>query len=164
MTTLRIEPQDTMDWENTQGLRVHNDLFNLKTTVHCQLQKFACSLCSRLDWPLDYKVSVQDQEVKHEYKLGDSVRVMFSTFGPLGRFSTTSGSPQSLKQFQAFLEKLGSSVQSPVNGAVTDMLRCMTVPNEKDFLIDAYNDDDHSYLELKSPSLRQVFQFTIDHV
>ena len=163
MSTLSIDPKDVMDWENTQGIRVNNDTFNTKTTVLCQLQKFICSLCSRLDWKLDYKVSIQEQEIKHEYQLADKMHIRFSAFGPLNRSVATSGTPQSLKQLQSFLEQIEDSVKAPVNGAVTDMLRCMTVVNEKDFLIDAYNDEEHSYLELKSPGLRQLFQFTINH-
>ncbi len=163
MSTLSIEPKDVMDWELTQGLRVHNEHFNSKTTVLCQLQKFVCSLCSRMNWKLQYDVSIQDQEIKHEYKLSEKLSISFSAFGPLSRSVTTSGSPQSLKQFQAFLEQVEDNLQAPVNGAITDLLRCMTVVNEKDFLIDSYNDEDHSYLELKSPGLRQVFQFMIDH-
>ena len=163
MSTLSIEPQDAMDWELTKGLREYNEQFNSKTTVLCQLQKFVCSLCSRMGWKLHYDVSIQDQEIKHEYKLGDKLSIRFSAFGPLNRSVATSGTPQTLKQFQAFLEQIEDNVKAPVNGAVTDMLRCMTVVNEKEFLIDSYKDEEYSFLELKSPSLRQMFQFTVNH-
>lgn len=164
--THSFNPEDVMDWHLTRIMRKHNEDYNQKPAVLHTLQKFLCSLCSRLGLKLSYRSEFkeEEQEVHQTYRVSDRLSIEFHTYGPLSRRTQKPiQKPQTLEAFQRFLDNLNGLIEAPHNAAITDLLRCLTVVNEKDFLIDLYSDAEESFLEIRSPQLRQSIEFTITH-
>lgn len=164
--THSFPPEDLMDWHLTRIMRHHNETHNQKPAVISTLQKFLCSLCSRLGLHLSYRgeVKEEEQELHHTYRVSDRLLIEFRSYGPLSkRTYRPIQQPQTLERFQRFLDDLNGKIEAPHNAAITDLLRCLTVVNEKDFLIDLYTDTEESFLEIRSPQLRQSIEFTITH-
>lgn len=74
---------------------------------------------------------------------------------------STVRTPQSIGQFNRFLEKLALQLSTPTDGVITDTLRIMCVSNGSTFTIDSYGDEMESTLILESSKLRQRFEFII---
>lgn len=164
--THMFAPDELLDWHLTRVMRKHNEDYNQKPAVINALQKFLCSLCSRLGLKLSYRGEVKEaeQELHHTYRVSDRLAIEFHAYGPLSkRTYRPIQHPQTLEAFQRFLDNLNTKIDAPHNAAITDLLRCLTVVNEKDFLIDLYSDTEESYLEIRSPQLRQSIEFTITH-
>ena len=162
-------PSTALDDPDTMyQMRMHNELFNEKTVVIEQLQKHLCSIGSRLGYELVYSTNKHDSVNKHKYVLNCSekkpkLEVSFCAHSPLHKTINAVKNPQSIGQFNRFLEKLGNQLPAPDNGVITDMLRIMTVCNECTFNIDACNDDSESVLILEGPRLRQRIEFVVYH-
>ena len=167
MTTISYDSDCLDDPETIQNLRGNNEHFNSKTSVVEQLQKLLCSLGARLNYKLMCNTEVHNQVNKHRYVvINDNKPVMevsFCAHGPLSKISSAVKEPQSINQFNQFLDKLGTQLPAPINGVLTDMLRIMTVCNESAFAIDSFLDETESILVLEGNKLRQRFEFVIHH-
>ena len=165
MSTIQYPSQALDDPETIQEMRKFNEGFNTKPTVLEQLQRHLCSMSSRLGCSLVFAPEQREQVNRHKYlvKTGDTpvMEVVFCAHGPLSKSLPTVRDPQSIGQFNRFLEKLGHQLSAPMNGVITDMLRIMCVSNESAFTIDSYGDDTESTLVLESSKLRQRFEFII---
>ena len=165
MSTIQYPSQALDDPETIQEMRKFNEGFNAKPTVLEQLQRHLCSMSSRLGCSLVFAPEQREQVNRHKYlvKTGDTpvMEVVFCAHGPLSKSLSTVRTPQSIGQFNRFLEKLGHQLSTPTNGVITDMLRIMCVSNESAFSIDSYGDDTESTLVLESSKLRQRFEFII---
>ena len=165
MSTIQYPSQALDDPETIQEMRKFNEGFNAKPTVLEQLQRHLCSMSSRLGCSLVFAPEQREQINRHKYlvKTGDTpvMEVVFCAHGPLSKSLPTVRDPQSIGQFNRFLEKLGHQLSTPTNGVITDMLRIMCVSNESAFSIDSYGDDTESTLVLESSKLRQRFEFII---
>lgn len=165
MSTIQYPSQALDDPETIQEMRKFNEGFNAKPTVLEQLQRHLCSMSSRLGCSLVFAPEQREQVNRHKYlvKTGDTpvMEVVFCAHGPLSKSLSTVRDPQSIGQFNRFLEKLGHKLSTPTNGVITDMLRIMCVSNESAFSIDSYGDDTESTLVLESSKLRQRFEFII---
>ena len=165
MSTIQYPSQALDDPETIQEMRKFNEGFNAKPTVLEQLQRHLCSMSSRLGCSLVFAPEQREQVNRHKYlvKTGDTpvMEVVFCAHGPLSKSLPTVRDPQSIGQFNRFLEKLGHQLSTPTNGVITDMLRIMCVSNESAFSIDSYGDDTESTLVLESSKLRQRFEFII---
>ena len=130
-----------------------------------QLQRHLCSMSSRLGCNLEFAPEQKDQVNRHKYLVKSSdatvMEVVFCAHGPLSKSLSTVRTPQSIGQFNRFLEKLALQLSTPMNGVITDTLRIMCVSNESTFTIDSYGDEMESTLVLESSKLRQRFEFII---
>ena len=167
MTTISYDSDCLDDPETIQNLKGNNEQFNSKTSVVEQLQRLLCSLGSRLNYKLMYDAELHNQVNKHKYTIVNQdkpvMEVSFCTHGPLSNISSAVKQPQSINQFNQFLDKLGAQLPAPINGVLTDMLRIMTVCNESTFAIDSFLDETESILVLEGSKLRQRFEFVIHH-
>lgn len=165
MSTIQYPNQALDDPETIQQMRKFNEGFNAKPTVLEQLQRQLCSMSSRLGCNLEFAPEQKEQVNRHKYlvKTGDTpvMEVVFCAHGPLSKSLSTVRTPQSIGQFNRFLDKLALQLSTPLNGVVTDMLRIMCVSNESTFTIDSYGDEVESTLVLESSKLRQRFEFII---
>ncbi len=165
MSTIQYPSQALDDPETIQEMRKFNEGFNAKPTVLEQLQRHLCSMSSRLGCSLVFAPEQREQVNRHKYlvKTGDTpvMEVVFCAHGPLSKSLSTVRTPQSIGQFNRFLDKLALQLSTPLNGVVTDMLRIMCVSNESTFTIDSYGDEVESTLVLESSKLRQRFEFII---
>ena len=165
MSTIQYPSEALDDPETIQAMRKYNEGFNTKPTVLEQLQRHLCSMSSRLGCNLEFAPEQRDQVNRHKYlvKTSDAtvMEVVFCAHGPLSKSLSTVRTPQSIGQFNRFLEKLGHQLSTPMNGVITDMLRIMCMSNESAFTIDSYGDEIQSTLVLESSKLRQRFEFII---
>ena len=165
MSTIQYPSQALDDPETIQEMRKFNEGFNAKPTVLEQLQRHLCSMSSRLGCSLVFAPEQREQVNRHKYlvKTGDTpvMEVVFCAHGPLSKSLSTVRTPQSIGQFNRFLDKLALQLSTPLNSVVTDMLRIMCVSNESTFTIDSYGDEVESTLVLESSKLRQRFEFII---